>query len=78
MQKWIRPATNDDYQHLKQVDLTLQGHSTFNQEKPPFNQAQGLCKGMLKIATRNAKYRSAKNSTAINSISGYLPILVSP
>jgi len=33
---------------------------------------------MLKIATRNAKYRSAKNSIAINSISGYIPILVSP
>jgi len=31
----------------------------------------------LKIAKRNAKNRNTKNSTAINSISGYIPILVS-
>jgi len=33
--------------------------------------------GVLKIATRNVKNRSAKNITNINSISGYIPILVS-
>jgi len=38
---------------------------------------------VLKIATRNAKNRNdknrnAKNSIVIDSISGYIPILISP
>ena len=37
-----------------------------------------LSHGVLKIATRNAKYISAKNNIAINSILGYLPNLVCP
>jgi len=33
---------------------------------------------VLKITTRNAKYRIAKIIISINSIVGYIPILVSP
>ena len=33
---------------------------------------------LLKIETRNAKNRSVKNSISVNSILGYIPILISP
>ena len=34
--------------------------------------------GVLKMATRNDKNRNAKNNIAINNISGYIPVLISP
>jgi len=53
---------------------TMEKDRDASMEDIPQNNQQ---KDVLKIATRNAKNRSAKNGTTINSISGYIPILVS-